>query len=263
MFAIDVNEIIPIAFTEEANIHFEFQLDAKWKFSDLGEAKFVLSIAVTENRADHSFSLSPTALIDRIVSKVGQPDSHPVLHPVDTSMVAGLCLLRHNRSALVLSFVTAWIKKTPYRAPLQSFNYISVGRLAGFLDCYCPKHWDAAARVLRYLKGTRLLSFQLGGATDIKLVGYSDSDYANCPDNSHSIGGYCFSLGAGAISWASQKQKSVADSSCYAEYIALHEALHKAVFLRKLLATLLGSDMSPTPLYCDNDAVYIFTQGHV
>jgi hypothetical protein len=95
------------------------------------------------------------------------------------------------------------------------------------------------------------------------LVGYSDSDYANCPSSSKSIGGYCFTLGSGVISWASRKQKTVANSSCYAEYIALHEASHEIVFLRELMPHLLHPITSPTTLYCDNNAASQLAEDHV
>jgi hypothetical protein len=65
------------------------------------------------------------------------------------------------------------------------------------------------------------------------------------------------------ISWSSRKQHTVADSLCYAEYIALHEASHEAIFLRELLngVGLLPSD--PTPIHCDNDAASILSEDHV
>ncbi len=46
----------------------------------------------------------------------------------------------------------------------------------------------------------------------------------------------------------------MADSSCYAEYIALHEASHETTFLRQLLDGLGFLPDRPTPLHCDNDA---------
>ena len=56
------------------------------------------------------------------------------------------------------------------------------------------------------------------------------------------------------VSWASHKQPQTADSSCYAEYISLHDASHEAIFLRQLLDELNMPLSEPTPLYGDNDA---------
>jgi hypothetical protein len=65
------------------------------------------------------------------------------------------------------------------------------------------------------------------------------------------------------ISWGSRKQRVVADSSCYAEYIALHEASHEATFLWQLLSGLDLLDPCPTTLYCDNDAASKLTEDHM
>lgn len=118
-------------------------------------------------------------------------------------------------------------------------------------------------RIVRYLKGTRSLCLTLGGSDPLQLTGFSDSDYANCVDTSCSIGSYCFSLGQGAISWGSRKQRTVADSSCYAEYIALHDATHEANFLRQLLAGLQLHPSKATPIHCDNEAAAILSEDHV
>jgi hypothetical protein len=55
----------------------------------------------------------------------------------------------------------------------------------------------------------------------------------------------------------------VADSSCYAEYIALHDSSHELVFLRQLLAGLSFGPTSPTPILCDNDAARRLAEDHV
>jgi hypothetical protein len=59
------------------------------------------------------------------------------------------------------------------------------------------------------------------------------------------------------------KQRTVADSSCYAEYIALHDASHEVSFLRQLLDGLDLPPASPTRLLCDNHAASILTEDHV
>jgi hypothetical protein len=156
------------------------------------------------------------------------------------------------------------MQRTPYRELVGSLNYLAVatcpdiafavGRLAAFLDCYRSEHWQAAIRLLHYVKGTHSLSLVLGSDASLSLSGYSDSDYANCLDTSRSISGYCFSLGSGVISWSSKKQKHAADSSCYAEYIALHHSGKELLFLRELLEELGHPPSSSTRLHCDNDA---------
>ena len=164
---------------------------------------------------------------------------------------------------------------TPYRELIGSLNYIAVatrpnisfavGRLASVLDCYRPEHWSAALRILQYLKGTCTLRLVLGGLVTDTLTGFSDSDFANCPDTSCSIAGYCFSLGSSAISWCSKKQDNPVDSVCYAEYTALHGASKEAVFLQQLLQglKLLPEQCSPTLLYCDNDAAICIAEDSV
>jgi hypothetical protein len=86
------------------------------------------------------------------------------------------------------------------------------------------------------------------------LTGFTDCDYANCKDTHRSVGGYCFSLGSGMVSWSSRKQRIVADSTCVAEYIAAHDASHEVLWLRQMLSFLGFPSSHPTPLSCDNNA---------
>ena len=97
-------------------------------------------------------------------------------------------------------------------------------------------------------------SLELGGSNLLWLLGFSDMDYAHFPDTSHSVDGYCFTLDSGMISWASWKQQHASDSTCYSEYIAMHEASHKLLFFRQFLDSLNMSIFDATPIYCNNEA---------
>ena len=78
-----------------------------------------------------------------------------------------------------------------------------------------------------------------------------------------SIGGYCFTLGLGVISWSSKKQPTVADSSCYAEYITLHSTAHEVIFLRQLLEGLKVLPPHTTNLFCNNNASSRLSEDHI
>jgi hypothetical protein len=185
----------------------------------------------------------------------------------------GLQISHPDKTLPVPLDIQDWVKRTPYRTLISKLMYIAigtrpdiayaVGRLASVLDCYRPEHWEARIRVVRYLKGTRLLSLELGGQSVAQLIGHSNSDYANCSETSGSVGGYYFLLGSGAISWSSRKNRTVANSSCYAEYIALHGTTHEAIFLRQLLEGLHFLPSHPTPILCNNDAASILAMDHV
>lgn len=260
LVAVHVDDIISAASSPDENQRFKDQLRSQWQISDLGEIKFALGIAVSRDLAACSISLSQTALIDRIVSTFGQSDAHPA----DTPMVAGSKLVRPDKSIPLSPDDADWVARTPFRSLIGHLMYVAiatrpdisfaVSRLASFLDCYRLEHWNAAVRVVRYLKGTRDMQLVLGGSNSLRLLGFSDSDYANDPQNSLSVMGYCFSLGSGVVSWCSRKQRNVGTSSCHSEYMALSDASREGIFLRQVLDGLRCSASGPTPLLCDNDA---------
>jgi hypothetical protein len=61
----------------------------------------------------------------------------------------------------------------------------------------------------------------------------------------------------------SKKQCVVADSSCYAEYIALHDSSHEVAFLQELLTGLHFGTPYPMPIHCDNDAARRLAENHI
>lgn len=156
------------------------------------------------------------------------------------------------------------LSKIPYCSLVGCLLYLAIGtqpdiaypvqQLSQFLDNYSFLHWHAAIRVVRYLKGTKDLKLHLGGNNEVNILGYMDSDWANCLDTRHSIGGYTFNLGSGTISWAAKKQKTVAASSCEVEYMAAFEAAKEAIWLRSLFTGINISPAGAMSIFCDNNA---------
>ena len=114
--------------------------------------------------------------------------------------------------------------------------------------------------MVRYLKGTRDLELTLGGSNTINIIGFTDSDWANCPNTRRSVGGYLFTLGSSPVSWQSHRQRTVATSSCKAEYTAAFEASKEAIWLHTLLSGIGFPPISPTILLCDNNATITLSE---
>lgn len=127
----------------------------------------------------------------------------------------------------------------------------AVGVLSSFNSNPGQQHWNAAKRVLRYLKGTKSnkLCFNSNGGN---LEGFCDADWANDIDDRKSITGYVFVLSGGAISWQSRKQQTVALSTTEAKYMSLTSAAQEAMWLRGILKELKVIESSAVPIYSDN-----------
>ncbi|XP_074347305.1 secreted RxLR effector protein 161-like [Apium graveolens] len=116
-------------------------------------------------------------------------------------------------------------------------------------------HELAAKRILRYVRGT--LNYGLvyvNGGSEL-LTGYSNSDLAGHVDDRRSTGGMAFYLDEGLVTRASQKQRSVALSSCEAEFMAATAAACQAIWLRKMVNQVTGKYIEPVVLHIDNKSV--------
>ena len=95
----------------------------------------------------------------------------------------------------------------------------AVTHLSRFMTNPAQEHFIALNRIWRYLIHTTNygLSYSLG----TELKSYCDSDWGGDIISRKSTTGYILLFGNSAISWSSQIQKTVALSSCEAEYMAL------------------------------------------
>ncbi|KAK9689294.1 hypothetical protein RND81_09G049900 [Saponaria officinalis] len=152
---------------------------------------------------------------------------------------------------------------THFRRLVGGLNYLthtrpdiaySVSLVSRYLHKPTKQHFGAARRILRYMARTVEFGIWYSKKSSLKLIGYSDSDWAGSLDDRKSTSGNIFSLGSGAITWSSKKQETVALSSSEAEYAAASSAARQALWLRKLLADLGYEQTEATEIYCDNRA---------
>ena len=109
------------------------------------------------------------------------------------------------------------LDSTHYKQIVGSLMYLTTTRpdimfvvslLSRYMDHPIELHFQAAKRVLQYLKGTCDLGILYRKGGD-ELIAYTDNDYARDLDDRRSTSGYVFMLNSGAVSWSSKKQPIV------------------------------------------------------
>src|SRR5882724_8080542 len=196
-------------------------------------------------------------------------DCNPVLTPIDKG-----AHLQDGKSANYESVRT-------YQALIGSLTYaatstcLDIGYITQFLSQANKdprqRDWDAAKRVLRYLKGTRNMGIVYRRDPDEALTGhdhavpwgYCDTNYAEDAWDRRSTSGYVFMLAGGPISWKSKKQPSVSLSTTEAEYYVLSIACQEAIWLKQLCQELQMNFNEPINVYMDNTGVVALSDNPV
>jgi hypothetical protein len=216
---------------------------------DLGSLKYFLGIEVARNSTGLFLCQRKYAL--DIISEVGMLGVKLVAFPLDQN---------HH-----LPLVDGPPLSDPdhYRRLVGRLIYLSVTRLklsycvhmlAQFMQHPRQEHWEAALRIVRYLKGNPGQGILLRVDCDLQLYAWCDSDWASCPLTRRSITGWFVLLGNSPISWKTRKQHTVSRSSAEAEYRSMATTTCELIWLKTLLQSLGVAHPRPMKLYCDNQA---------
>ena len=235
----DVNEIS----------RFKLEMKEKFSMSDLGLLSYYLGIEVKQGRDGITLSQSAYAL--KILENASMTNCNPCATPMEA------------RLKLTKSMEEEVLNPTAYRSIIGSLRYIvntrpdlaySVGVVSRHMEAPTKQHWGAVKHILRYLKGTVEFGCKYERGAELKplLLGYRDSDFAGDTESRKSTTGVVYFLGKSVVTWASQKQKIVALSSCEAEYVAAAAAACQGVWLSRLIGDLLGTKEMPVKLLMDN-----------
>jgi hypothetical protein len=127
----------------------------------------------------------------------------------------------------------------------------AVTHLSQFTMNPSEDHYKAALHICRYLAGTQDYKLVYGKTADKGLMAYVDSDWAADKIWCRSVTGYFFKLADGIISWHTHAQKTVALSSTEAEYMAISDCSHQAIWIKTMLEEL-GIWLKAIPVYGDN-----------
>jgi hypothetical protein len=173
---------------------------------------------------------------------------------------------------LLVDTLSELVDSTLYRQIIGSLMYLTntrpdiffaVNTLSQYLVEPRRVHLVAAKHVMRYLKGTLEYGLCYTGDHDLRLYGYTDSDWAGSVTDRESTSGCCFNLGSAMTSWQNMKQSSIALSTTEAKYIASCSANCEAIWFRKLLTGLFDLEMEATVILCDNHSCIKMTENPV
>jgi hypothetical protein len=168
--------------------------------------------------------------------------------------------------------------------------------LCSYLQSYGEAHIKYAKHVLRYVRGTSKYGLmykyndtdgcvsstgiahtqfvqpppKLGSVkiTPITTSALSDSNYLGLPESLEgnpgkdykSITGSLIYINGNLISWLSKKQALVSQSTCEAELYAAVTTTNGLLWVNEFLSGLHFPQVSPSLLYCDNQAVISLSQ---
>ncbi|SOV06119.1 uncharacterized protein UDID_19410 [Ustilago sp. UG-2017a] len=130
---------------------------------------------------------------------------------------------------------------------------LTVGILARHMCKPSQEHYQAAQRVLHYLKSTKEVGLVYRASESQEpLVAHSDANWASdATIQRRSTSGSVVLVYGNPVAWKSATQKCVSLSAVEAEFIAATEATHEVLFLKQLLRSIGIATGTPT-VYSDN-----------
>jgi Reverse transcriptase (RNA-dependent DNA polymerase) len=248
-----VDDLVIAGNNSEEIRRFKQYLSTTFHMKDLGLLKYFLGIEIA--RGTKGLFLSQRKYTLDIIAECGLLGAKPMPTPMEQN---------HN-----LAKATGDLMKDPerYRRLVGRLIYLTITRpelcyavhtLAQFMQSPLQTHYDAAFRVVRYLKGNPGQGILLRSDNDLQLYGYCDSDWASCPITRRSLTGYFVMLGQSPISWKTKKQHTVSRSSAEAEYRSMATVTCELTWLKSVLYFLGVAHKQPMRLFCDSQAaIYI------
>lgn len=230
------------------------QIGERFGIADLGPVVKYLGIQFERDRATRELWMHQTEYITYLLDEHSMLDCNSVTLPMDPKFPFGRDTDTHPYIEDLASEYRKLVGELLYLALYTRPDIaLAVMKLAQHNAAPEPRHHTAAKHVLRYLAGSLNIRVHYGGANvNADLHGYSDSDWASCPEDRISISGYVWFFNGGPISHSSKKQVTHALSSTEAEYMALTAAIQDGIWIKSFCNCLKIPLSLPIRLFADN-----------
>jgi histone deacetylase 1/2 len=244
-----VDDIIVASTSQEAVKTLLQDLHRDFAIKDLGELHYFLGIQVKRKKGE--LLMTQERYAADILKRVNMQLCKAVNTPLSTA----------ERLSITSGTRLGSDDSTRYRSIVGALQYLtltrpdisfSVNKVRQFLHSPTTTHWEAVKRILRYVKGTIGFGLKIRKSESMLVSAFADADWAGCPDDRRSTGGFAVFIGCNLVSWCARKQATVSRSSTEAEYKALANATAEMMWIRKLLDELGITYPRTARLWCDN-----------
>lgn len=235
-----VDDIAAAAKTKRALDWFFKKLSSRFKSKNLGEIEKILGMRVKRDRSSRTMFLDQEQYLRSVLDRFGMTSESSRSKKIPSA---------DYKSLRPASIDDKRINVTEYQQGIGSLMFAMVltrpdisfilGKLSQFMVDPAEHHGHALKELLRYLRSTvtQKLRYGPGDPHDHFLI-YSDADWASDKSDRKSVSGSLAMFYGGPISWSSKKQRSVATSSCEAEYIALSSSAKQGQWIAQILRDL-------------------------
>uniref|UniRef100_A0A3Q7EXN8 Reverse transcriptase Ty1/copia-type domain-containing protein n=1 Tax=Solanum lycopersicum TaxID=4081 RepID=A0A3Q7EXN8_SOLLC len=226
--------------------HTKAILHKAFKIKDLGDLKFFLGMEFSRSAKGILMNQMKYAL--EIISDLGLGNAKPAWTPLEANVRLTIQELDHLTGEVDDELFE---DKEQYQRLIGKMLYLTMTRpniaysvqtFSQFLLQPKRSHWEAAVRVMKYIKREPGLGVILSSKRSNKLNVYCDADWAACPNTRRSVSGFLVKHGETLLSWKSKKQNVVSRSSAEAEYRSMANEVSELVWIDALLKEL-GSEV--------------------
>lgn len=255
IIGIYVDDLI-IASNASSMDNLKSMLKREFEMKDLGPINYCLGIEFKQNLKNNTITMSQQKYVTDVLKRFKMEGCKPITTPLDANS-------KLRRPETKYEDRSPEVRNYPYQSLVGSLMYLAVSTrpdisyavsaLSQFNTDFDMTHIVAGKRILRYLKSSSNLGLTFKKMED-SLTGFADADWAGDINDRHSHTGYVFKLAGCAVSWAAQKQKTVALSSTEAEYMAISDSAKEAISLRNFLKEMKAPVPGPTTIFNDNQS---------
>lgn len=256
-----VDDLLLLSKTKDTMKKLKSEIHKEFEATDQGVPKYMLGIEIQVNSDKQSIRLSQTQYIEKIVSRFG-------ISPMKPSDIPMACHAKFN----IANNDDDFVDETLYRSAIGSLMYaaiatrpdiaFAVNTLAQFNTKPTKVHWDAVAKIFKYLEGSKNLGILYDHGdkyAKLEVTGFTDAGNGVNSSSGCPTSGGVFLMAGGAIKWISERQRGATLSEMESEFVASCKTAQSGIWIKDLLEDL-GFTPGPVQIWIDNSASLRITE---